>query len=112
MKAVISLSNLNDGYFEEVGVYDIEDQNHFTYFDNEKKSCRISIYDDGICFFKQNNDYLLELHLKDEAYVKIISDEGILKFDAKVVDFHKNNDILVMHYLVNEEERIIKIKFY
>lgn len=112
MNATISLSNLNDGYYEEVIVNDIEDQNCFTYLDNEKTACELCIYDDGICLFKQNEDYLLELHLKDKTYAKITSDEGILKFDAKVVDFHKNNDILVMHYLVNEEERIIIIKFY
>ena len=34
-----------------------------------------------------------------------------IKFDVKVVDFSVNSDILVMHYIVNDEARIIEIKF-
>ena len=67
------------------------------------------VYDDGLCFFRQSEDHLLELHLKSNNYAKITAPEGICKFEVKVLEFHLNSDILVMHYLIDDEERIIKI---
>lgn len=111
MKAKVSLSNPASGYFDEVLVEDISDRNCFSYTDNEGSLCEMCIYDDGLCFFRQDEDHLLELHLKSNLYAKITSAEGIVRFDVKVVDFSADDDILVMHYLVNDEERIIKIKY-
>lgn len=111
MGALLKLSNLNDGFVDEVKIDEIENRNCFTYLDNDGSNCEICIYEDGLCLFKQTSDHLLELHLKDNTYAKVTTSEGIIKFDAKVIDFHVNNDILVMHYLVNEEERIIEINY-
>ena len=111
MTVTVSLHNTEDNFFDQVLVEDIENKDCFTYVDNDLNNCEMCIYDDGICFFKQAKDYLLELHLKDMGYCKISSEEGILKFDAKVVDFKCNSDILVMRYIVNDEERIIEIKY-
>ena len=62
--------------------------------------------------FRQTNDYLIELHLLDKQYAKITSAEGIIKFDIKVLDFKINSDILIMIYLIEDEERIIEIEYY
>ena len=112
MTASIVLNNLSDGYTEEVIVENIENQRCFTYTDNDSNSCEMCIYDDGLCFFKQSEDYLLELHLKESAYAKITSVEGIFKLNVKVVDFNYKGDILVVRYFIEDEERVIEIKYY
>ena len=111
MDASIVLRNPDDGYCDEVTVKDIEDKNCITYVDNDKCNCEVCVYDNGLCLFKQHRDYQLELHLDGNNYAKITTEEGSLKFDLKVIDFRVNNDILVMHYIVNDEARIIEIKY-
>ena len=111
MVASVTLSNPSDNYQDTVIVKDIENKRCFTYTDNEGSICEMCIYDDGLCLFKQQNDYQLELHLDGNNYAKITTIEGSIKFDVKVVDFSVNSDILVMHYIVNDEARIIEIKF-
>ena len=112
MTVAVTLNNLNDSYFEQVIVENIDNKRCFTYLDNNNATCEMCIYDDGLCFFKQDEDHILELHLKDNTYAKITTSEGTLKFDAKVIDFQINSDILVMHYIVNDEERILQVKYY
>ena len=111
MKASVSLSHPESGYFDEVFVEDILDRNCFSYTDNQGCLCEMCIYDDGLCFFRQDEDHLLELHLKSNLYAKVTSTEGIVKFDVKTVDFKTDGDILVMHYLIDDEERIIEVKY-
>ena len=111
MNAKVSLTNTNDNYYEEVIVENIENRNCFTYVDKEKANCEMCIYDDGICFFKESKDHLLELHLKAHNYAKITTEEGSFKIDIKVIDFISNSDILIMRYLIDDEERVIKIEF-
>ena len=112
MTVAVVLNNLSDGYSEEVIIENVENRTCFSYTDNDKNNCEMCVYDDGICFFKESDDHILELHLRGNYYAKITTVEGILKFDAKVVDFNVNNDILVMRYIVNDEERIIEIRYY
>jgi len=112
MTALITLESLNDNYHQESYAYNLDDKNCFTYLDEEKMNCEICVYDDGICLFRQCPDHLLELHLADKKYAKIYTDEGFLQFDVKVVDFKKNSDILLMRYILNDEERTITIKYY
>ena len=111
MTALITLTNPLDNHKDEVIVEDIEDKRCFTYVDNEGAICEMCIYDEGICLFRQQNDYQLELHLDGNNYAKITTTEGSVNFDLKVVDFSVNSDILVMHYIVNDEARIIEIKY-
>ena len=112
MNAAVILSDLLSGTQDEVIIEGIEDRRCFTYTDNQKCNCEFCIYEEGLCFFRQAPDHLLELHLRDKNYARITTEEGILNFDIKVVDFHFNNDILVMHYIVNDEEKRITIKYY
>ncbi len=111
MNATVSLSVPGSGYHDEVEVPDVGDRNCFSYTDNEGCLCEMCIYPDGLCFFRQDADHLLELHLKSNLYAKITTEEGVLRFDVKVIDFHADSDILVMHYLIDDEERIIRIKY-
>ena len=111
MDALVSLHNLSDETIDEVLVKNIENKYCFSYLDNNGVQCEICVYDDGLCLFRQTNDYLMELHLKSSNYAKITSSEGIIKIDVIVLDFSIKGDILKMHYLVNDEERIIKIKY-
>ena len=111
MNAKVSLSVPGSGYYDEVEVSGIEDRNCFSYTDHEGCLCEMCIYGDGLCFFRQHEDHLLELHLKSNLYAKITTEEGICRFDVKVIDFHADSDILVMHYLIDDEERIIRINY-
>lgn len=111
MAASVTLSNPSDNYQDTVIVDDIENKRCFTYTDNEGAICEMCIYDDGLCLFRQLNDYQLELHLDGNNYAKITTIEGSIKFDVKVVDFSSNNDILVMRYIVNDEEKMITINY-
>ena len=112
MEISVTLKNLNENIEDIVIVKDYEDKNCFTYVDNDGYNCEMCIYNDGICFFRECDDHLLELHLKKDAYAKITSVEGILKLDIKNVDFYRNGDILVVHYQVDEQDRQIEIKYY
>ena len=112
MNALVTLKIPSQDYFEETAVKDIADRSCFSYIDDQGVQCEICVYDEGICMFRQTNDYLIELYLLDNQYAKITSAEGIIKFDIKVLDFKINSDILVMIYLIDGEERIIEIKYY
>ena len=126
MNARVSLSNPSASYFDEVEVMGIEDQNHFSYRDNEGSKCEMFISDGGLCLFKQAEDHELELHLLDNNYAKsstvsrhrilsiafFIPHLGYTNIDAKVVAYSINSDILVMRYLISDEERTIRIQYY
>lgn len=109
MFATIILTNITTGYVEENKALNIENRHCFQYIDKENNLCEMCTYDNGICFFKQYNDHLLELHLREHNYAKLTTEEGEIKIDVKVVDFNENNDILVMRYVIDEEEREIRI---
>lgn len=109
--AEIVLNNINTGEIDTVIAQDIENSKCFSYIDNQANNCEMCIYEDGLCLFKQTDDYLLELNLTNKSYAKITSKEGEFKFDIKIIDFHVNNDILVMRYKIDDEEREIKVIF-
>lgn len=109
MSVTVTLSDPSGSLKDTVIINEIESRNCFTYVDNQRCNCEMCIYEDGLCFFRQAEDHLLELHLRDENYAKITTEEGILRFDVKVIDFYINGDILVMRYIVNDEEKIITI---
>lgn len=109
--AEIVLSNINTGEIDTVIAKDVENSKHFSYIDNQANNCEMNIYEDGLCLFRQTSEYLLELNLTNKSYAKMSSKEGEFKFDVKIIDFHVNNDILVMRYKIGDEEREIKVIF-
>lgn len=111
MTVTVTLNNPEEDYSDVVIIENVENRRCFSYVDNEKCGCEMCVYDDGIRFFRQGRDHMLELHLCRQEYAKIITDEGIMRIDAKVVDFEANNDILVMRYIIEDVERIIEIRY-
>lgn len=110
MKISIILTNLNT---DEVDKTDIEsdDRTHFTYIDNDKNMCEIVISNEDFLLQKKAKDYSLELCLKKVSYAKIISSEGELNLDIKIVDFLINDDVLLWRYQIDDEERQIEIVY-
>ena len=111
MTAVVTLKDLTHGSTDEVIVEDIADRRCFTYTDNDSCICELCIYDDGLCLFRQCEDHLLELHLKDDCYAEVTTEEGIVRFPVKTVDFKFNGDILVMRYIINDEAKTIEVRY-
>ena len=109
--AQVTLSNLADGYRQIDIAEDVDNRNCFTYFDSEGFMVELCLYEDGLCLFRQSEDHILELHLKDDCYAKITASEGIIRIEAKVIAFERNDDILEMHYLIDNDERVIEIKY-
>lgn len=109
MTVDIVLKDKSAGLVDRVHVDCIADRKHFKYLDNENCQCNIDVYDDGICLYKQSKEYSLLLSLKGKGYAKIISAEGEIEIEAKVVDFIENDDILVVHYIIDDIEREIQI---
>ena len=112
VNAKVSLDNPSQSYFDEVEIRNISDRNHFSYLDNDKVPCEMHIFDDGLSFLRKTEDHVLQLNLRDEKFALVSSEEGNIKIDIKVVDFQINSDILVMRYLIDDEERTIRIQYY
>lgn len=110
MAVSITLSD-NTDYVDTVIVDSVDNKRCFSYTDNEKNKCNLTVYDTGICLIKECEDHLLELHLHNDSYAKITTQEGVVKLDAKVVDFLINDDILVMRYIIDDVERKIEINY-
>lgn len=107
----VSLSNKISGYHDELIVADIEDPDHFSYLDNDGSLCEIEISPKGLRLFKSSHDHLLNLYLDGDNYAEIITGEGKLRIDVKVLDFTFDSDILVIRYLIEDEERVIELRF-
>lgn len=106
----VILRNIDDSYREENIVTDIINNNCFLYTDMDKNNVEVCIFDDGICLFKEAKDYMLELHLRNKTYAKITSPEGIIEINVKMVEFNRNNDTILVHYLINDEDKVLEIK--
>lgn len=92
-------------------VRDVENKNSFSYADSKQISCKIDVFSDGIILSRKANDYEIELNLRKNSYTRVITSEGELKIDTKVVDFIQNDDNIVVHYLIGEEDKEITINY-
>ncbi len=108
----VSLTNKTDAYYDEVIVTYVEDRSAFSYIDNQGNPWRIEVSDQGIVLHKEAEDHLLELSLNGDNYAMITTAEGKGKINVKVLDFVNDSDILVIRYLISDEERKIEIKYY
>lgn len=100
-----------DNSFDTSEANNIESKDDFTYLDNNDCLCRIQVMQDGIIVNKKSDSYNMELNLTNNSYCILTTSEGEIKFDVKVVDFNKKNDILVMRYVINDIERKIEINY-
>ena len=89
----------------------VDNKDDFTYVDDNDAVCRIKVFSDGLLIRKSAFEYELELSLRNEAYTKVVTTEGEIQLDTKVVDFIQNDDILVMRYLIDNEKKEIKINY-
>lgn len=110
MTLSITLSD-NNGYIDTVIVEGVDNKRCFSYIDNDNNNCELCVYDDGICLFKECEDHLLELHLHNKNYAMVTTQEGVIELEAKVVDFLLNDDILVMRYIIDDEQRKIEVNY-
>lgn len=111
MEINLKVYDENKLILEDINIKSIEDKNHFSYIDDNNSICKIDIFNDGISIIKQATGYKLELVLRKISSCNITTKEGCLNLDAKVVDFIVNNDILVMHYSIDEQLRKIQISY-
>lgn len=109
--ASVSLKIEKENYYEKNVIENIENRNSFSYFDVDKNKIDIAVFDDGITLKKHTKGYEMYLCLRQMQYCQITSKEGSIKLDANVVAFIRNNDNIVVHYLIEDEERIIEIKY-
>lgn len=109
MTGSVILTDLSTNLIDKVDIQNIENRHSFDYLDNAGDACHVSIFDDGLNLTKKSKDHKLNLNLRRDCFAEIETAEGVIKLDAKVVDFNENNDILVMRYLIDNIEREIRI---
>ena len=109
----IQLKIVNSNNKEVINIEDAKDINHFSYTDSYGANNELTILDKGIEINRVGDSHNTHLFLKEneKSFVEISSTEGILKFDAKVLAFERNNDIINLSYKVNEDQNSIEIKF-
>ena len=110
--ACITLTDKNSGTADVSWARQIDDPRHFFYFDTYE--CQVEVFADeeGITLFRQGEDHLTELFLRGRSFVRITSEEGCFQFNVKVLAFERNDDILMLRYLLDEDEREIVIKYF
>ncbi len=108
----ITLTDKNAGTSDTSWARQIDDPRHFFYVD--PYDCQVEVFADeeGLTVFRQGEDHLTELFFRERSYVKVTSEEGSFQFDAKVLAFERNDDILMLRYVLDEDVRQIVIKFF
>lgn len=110
MKAEVILTDLSNNEINRAFIDGFDNKDNLEYEDGNGNKCKLSIFDDGLVLNEICDDHSLELNLrKSLSLAKIVSAYGEMQIDVKVVDFLKKNDILVMRYIVNEQEREIRV---
>ncbi|MDO5440623.1 MAG: hypothetical protein Q4F12_03705 [Erysipelotrichaceae bacterium] len=108
----IQLRIKNSDNTEIINVENVDDINCFEYEDSYGANNKLTILDNGISVIRKADSHDSEILLKtnENSFVSIKTNEGIMKFDAKVLAFERNNDIITLVYKVNEDENSIEIK--
>lgn len=98
---------------ETICIEDIQDRNVLSYQDTDKASNLLRIYEDGIVIKRLADTHitLVSLFENDNSFIEINSQEGSLKFHAKVLAFRNINDIITIAYEVEGEKRNIEIRY-
>ena len=110
-KATIVLKDCADNSVIIDVVKGVSDRDHFTYKDKESNLIEVLIYKDGLVLNKNTDDYLLELHLKDRNYTRIVSGEGEIVLNTKVLAFTRNDDIVFISYSIEDNQKTLEIKY-
>ena len=109
----VQVQIISDDATEIINVEDVTDINNFSYVDSYGANNKMHIFPNGIELTRVSNTHKTNLVLRNdlEAYINIETDEGILKFDVKMLAFERNNDIITLVYSVNEDKRSLIIKY-
>lgn len=107
----INIKLISNDSQESINVENVDDSNCFSYVDSDNANNEMSIYDSGIDIIRECKTHKTILHLRtnEKSFITIITDEGNILFDAKVLAFERNNDIITLVYRINEEEKQIVI---
>lgn len=100
------------GDMDKIQIEEIENRDHFSYIDYQNCSCEITIQEKQFHLKRIASDHQMNLYLGESSYAQIETEEGKIYFETKTVDFNFNSDILVIRYIINDEERVIEIKYY
>lgn len=111
MKISICLRNINTNEIDTVYIEKPNNLRCFKYVDSYNCDCQMHIFDNELSFLRKSTDHELQLHFGKTNYAKIISNEGEISIDIKLVDFIVNDDIVVVRYIIENEEREIKIDY-
>ena len=111
MKVSVTLIQ-SDGSKDRTVINQIEDRECFSYLDHQNAKCEIAIQKNQFDLKRKAADHQVQLHLGENSYTSVQTEEGNLIFEVKTVDFNFNSDILVIRYIINDEERVIEIKYY
>ena len=111
MNAQIQIISNDDN--ETINVDNIKDMNNIDYIDSYGANNSIVINNDEITINRVSDSHKTHLFISDnkDSYIIIDGDEGNIKIDIKVLAFERNNDIILLAYLIGEEERKIVIKY-
>ena len=103
------ISNDNN---EIINVDNIKDINNIDYIDSYGARNNIVIHDDNVVINRVSDTHktLLFISNNEDSYIIIDGNEGKIRIDIKVLAFEKNNGIITLVYLLDEEERKIVIK--
>ena len=107
----VRLTDVNTGNVLVSYARNEEDPSHFTYWDDEDHFHEVFIDEGGMTLFRHDDDHLTELFFRERSYVRVTGEEGTFQFDAKVLAFERNDDILLLRYLIDDEEKVLEIVF-
>lgn len=102
-------------YSEEItNINNIENKNHLEYIDQDNAKNIVDVFDNGIEIlrFGQDHNTRAIFKNKEESYIEIQSNEGLIKIFTKTLAFIQNNDNITLVYITQDDsEGSIKIKY-
>lgn len=107
----ILLKIIDQDCTEQINI-ETTNRNSFSYVDSYGADNKLDILEDGIQIHRKEIGHKTEVFLTlKKSFINIITDEGNLYFDAKVIAFNKNNDIISLVYSINNENKKIEIHY-
>lgn len=108
----IVINQTNDQEKQEIIISGIEDFNNFTYIDTYDCLNDVHIQDGLIKIFRKGIEHntLVNLSAYENSFIEIISAEGSLHFETKIIEFIQNQSIISIAYSLQEVVYRLEIK--
>lgn len=110
MNVIINIIDCDTNENEVCNVYDVFDKSSFDFYDTTNCLNHISVFDNGVIIKRQDKDHITTLNLI-EGFAEIESNEGLLKFQIKILDLKNSNDRISMSYKINDITKQIIIEY-